>query len=91
VWHQFTVLLDPQLDRDEVVRRLAEAGVASGVYYPRLVHDYDCYRERPDVVVEPTPVAADVARRCLSLPVHAALTPPDVERVVEALQLAVGA
>jgi dTDP-4-amino-4,6-dideoxygalactose transaminase len=89
VWHQFTVLLDPRLDRGEVAARMAAAGVTTGVYYPRLVHDYDCYRGRPDVLVEQTPVAADVARRCLSLPVHGALTPAEVEQVAGALRSAV--
>jgi dTDP-4-amino-4,6-dideoxygalactose transaminase len=89
VWHQYTVLL-PARDasrRDEIVSALADAGVASGIYYPRLVHDYDCYRDRPDVLVEPTPVAADVAARCLSLPVHAHLTTEQVDAVVGAVRV----
>ncbi len=86
VWHQFTVLLDDGLDRSLVAHRLSLRGVGSGIYYPRLVHDYACYRDRPDVVVEETPVAADVARRCLSLPVHAKLSAAEVDRVVEAVR-----
>ncbi len=91
VWHQFTVLLDTALDREAVLTSLSEQGVGNGIYYPRLVHDYDCYRDRADVVVEPTPVAADVVERCVSIPVHAKLSHQDVDRVVEAVRKAVGA
>jgi perosamine synthetase len=87
VWHQYTVLLpaDRASDRQQIVAALNDRGVAAGVYYPRLVHDYACYRDHPDVVVEPTPVADDVARRCLSLPVHARLTDTDVDTVASSL------
>jgi perosamine synthetase len=84
VWHQFTVLLDPEA-RQAVVDGLMQRGVGSAIHYPRLVHDYDCYRDRADVIVQETPVAADVARRCLSLPVHAGLRRAEVDRVVEAV------
>ena len=88
VWHQFTVLLGEEAaaDRQSVIDGLAAAGVASGVYYPRPVYDYDCYRERPDVVIGDHPVAESVARRCLSLPVHSYLSESDVEQVASALR-----
>ena len=63
VWHQFTVLVTDRapIDRDEFVARLAERGVGSGVYYPRLVFDYDCYRNHPQVV-DPTGARGGVGR-----------------------------
>lgn len=89
VWHQYTILLDPSIDRDSVMARLGEAGVGAGVYYPRTVFDYDCYRNDPRVVIEDVPVAESVARRCLSLPVHHHLSEPDVDAIVAAVRVAV--
>jgi dTDP-4-amino-4,6-dideoxygalactose transaminase len=88
VWHQYTVRLDGSapVDRDEVVARLTELGIGCGVYYPRLVHDYACYRTHPRVVVDPTPVAQAVASSCLSLPVHQFLDPGDVNGIVDAVR-----
>src|SRR5207244_3169992 len=86
VWHQYTVLVAPGIDRDSVVQAMAAADVDAGVYYPRLVWDHDAYREHPGVVAGDTPRAAEAARRCLSLPVHPGLTPEDVERVVATLR-----
>jgi dTDP-4-amino-4,6-dideoxygalactose transaminase len=85
VWHQYTVTLADDVDRDGFVSRMAERGVTCGVYYPRLVSDYDCYREHPRVVGDPTPVAASLARRVVSLPVHPRLGFADVERIVDAV------
>jgi dTDP-4-amino-4,6-dideoxygalactose transaminase len=86
VWHQYTVLLPAGTDRDEFVRRLSEAGVGSGVYYPKLVFDYETYSDRDDVIVSDTPVARDVAARCVSLPVHPHLSDDDIRVVADAVQ-----
>jgi dTDP-4-amino-4,6-dideoxygalactose transaminase len=84
VFHQYTVELEGEtaLDRDAVVDRLATAGVATGVYYPRLVHDYACFADHPLVVKDPTPRAATAAARVLSLPVHPGLSDEDVQKVI---------
>ncbi|MGC4808101.1 DegT/DnrJ/EryC1/StrS family aminotransferase [Micromonospora sp. DT233] len=93
VWHQYTVLVgeDAPVTRDEVIARLTEQGVGCGIYYPRTVYDYDCYREHPRVVADPAPVAERVARQCLSLPVHHHLADGDVDRIIEVVRKAVGA
>lgn len=88
VWHQFTVLLprDRAANRDAIVDRLRDAGVVAGIYYPRPVYDYDCYRSNPQVVIPEAPVATDIAARCLSLPVHPYLTVDEVEQVAAAVR-----
>ncbi|WP_426592780.1 DegT/DnrJ/EryC1/StrS family aminotransferase [Cellulomonas sp. McL0617] len=88
VWHQYTVLLprESAADRESIVEELAQRGVGSGIYYPRPVYDYACYREHPLVVLPEAPVAEDVAARCLSLPVHPGLSEDDVATVATALR-----
>lgn len=88
VWHQYTVLVgaDAAVRRDEVGPALADLGVGSGIYYPKLAFDYDCYRDHPQVVAAETPVAARVAQECLSLPVHAGLTDSDLETIAGAVR-----
>src|SRR4051794_14337530 len=67
VWHQYTVLVsdDAPVTRDELSEHLTAAGVGNGVYYPRVVNDYDCYRADARVRYDHVPVATDTARRCL--------------------------
>ncbi|TPW75987.1 DegT/DnrJ/EryC1/StrS family aminotransferase [Schumannella soli] len=91
VWHQYTLLLPEGVDRDTVVEKLAAAGVGSGIYYPKLVFDYDVYRAREDVIIDDAPVAASVARRCLSIPVHQHLTDDEVRTVAAAVRQVLGA
>jgi perosamine synthetase len=83
VFHQYTVQVRDAagLDRDGLAKTLAEAGIATGVYYPRLMHDYDCYRDDPRVKIDDTPLAAEVVDRVLSLPVHPSLSPADLDRI----------
>ena len=87
VFHQYTVELPPDgpVDRDGFVAAMAARGVCTGVYYPRLVHDYDCYREHPRVVRDPTPIAELTATRTVSLPVHPHLRRHDLERIADAV------
>jgi perosamine synthetase len=89
VWHQYTVLLDASIDRDRVVAFMGAHGVDAGVYYPSLVWEHDAYRHHPNVHQDDTPVARDVASRCLSLPVHPGLDGDDLERIAETLLAAI--
>ena len=93
-WHQYTlrVTADCAVTRDEVVRRLNEAGIGAGVYYPRAVYDYDCYRQHPRVNIgDGNPIAANVATEVVSLPVHQHLTESERDQIVAAVHAAVNA
>jgi len=93
VWHQYTVLVgdDAPVTRDELAARLTERGIGNGIYYPRVVFDYDCYRDHPGVVADEAPVAERVARQALSLPVHPKLTEGDVDTIVAQVREVFGA
>ena len=93
VFHQYTVRVTDAaaLDRDQLAAELASRGVQSGIYYPRVVFDYDCYREHPNVVASDVPHARATARQVLSLPVHANLSDSDLDRIVDAVRGALGA
>lgn len=88
VWHQFTVLLPEGVDRQGFVDALGVDGVGSGIYYPKPVYDYETYQGRPDVIRSETPVADDVAARCVSLPVHQHLTGDDIDTIAAAVRKA---
>lgn len=88
VFHQYTVRLGSgaACDRGQLAKRLEDAGVGSGIYYPRLMHDYDCYRDHPLVGRDRTPRAASAADEVLSLPVHQHLSDADIDAVVAAVR-----
>lgn len=85
VWHQYTVLLKEtcNLTRDEVVARLNDRNIGAGVYYPKVVFDYDCFRGHPQVIQTEVPNAESVSERCFSIPIHQHLTHSDLDRIAE--------
>ena len=90
VWHQYTVRVtaDAPLTREALTKHLAAAGIGSGLYYPALMYDYECYAGHPQIVVDPTPVAARVTGEVLSLPVHQHLSAPTWSRIVATVRQA---
>ncbi len=87
VWHQYTVLLKEtcRRNRDEVVAELNKKGIGAGVYYPKLVFDYDCFRSHPQVHVADAPVAQSISKRCFSLPIHQYLSDLELNRIAESV------
>lgn len=88
VFHQYTIRLTAaaRLDRDELAARLEEHGIGSGVYYPRPVYDYECFRADPRVDPVEMPNAARISREVLSLPVHPGVREPEIIRITDAVR-----
>jgi dTDP-4-amino-4,6-dideoxygalactose transaminase len=78
VWHQYTVRVP---DRDRVAAELARRGVHTGVYYPTPIHRLPAYALDLDL-----PVTDRAAAEVLSLPVHPALSPEQLDHVVAAVR-----
>lgn len=90
--HLYTVLIDETAGptRDEVARRLGEAGVASSVHFPP-VHLHSYYRQTFGFTRGQFPHAERIADTVLSLPLSPALTEAQVDRVIDAVHQAFGA
>jgi dTDP-4-amino-4,6-dideoxygalactose transaminase len=82
VYHLYAIRVK---HRDEVMQRLAEKGVGSGVHYPVPVHLQEAYRS-----LGYQPGAFPIAERCasefLSLPMYPELTSGQIEIVVDAVK-----
>ncbi|MFN0127093.1 MAG: DegT/DnrJ/EryC1/StrS family aminotransferase [Verrucomicrobiales bacterium] len=74
-------------DRDELIRRLGEAGVATGIHYPVPVHLQEAYRHlgyrEGDL-----PVSERVSAELISLPMFPELTESQLRTVVEEVRAA---
>ncbi|MGG7509607.1 DegT/DnrJ/EryC1/StrS family aminotransferase [Plantibacter sp. YIM 135249] len=88
VWHQYTIRVTAEaaVSRDEFVTALTDRGIGCGVYYPKLLGDYDAYRDRADVILDETPVARRVATEVVSLPVHTDLSRSELETIADAVR-----
>ena len=86
-WFVYDVLLAPAIDRNGVMARLAEDGIASKPYLPSI-HIQPYYGERFGYREGMFPVSEAVSARALALPFHTRLPSEHQERVVEALSAA---
>jgi dTDP-4-amino-4,6-dideoxygalactose transaminase len=85
--HLYTLWLDWRelgRDREAVVEELYRLGVGTGWHF-RAVHLHRYYQERYGYSLGTYPVAEAIADRTMSLPLSAALTDEQVERVVDAV------
>jgi perosamine synthetase len=88
-WFVFVVQLPEGADRDAVIAKLAEQGIASKAYLP-CIHLLPPYRERFGFTGGEFPVAERVAERSLALPFFTSMSESQVDRVCTALGGALG-
>jgi UDP-2-acetamido-2-deoxy-ribo-hexuluronate aminotransferase len=84
VYAQYTIQVD---DRDGLQKRLAAAKIPTAVHYPIPLNLQPAYKHlsRPDS----TPVAESVAKRVVSLPMHADLDQATQDQVAKAIRQAI--
>ncbi|KES08651.1 pyridoxal phosphate-dependent aminotransferase [Streptomyces toyocaensis] len=82
-WQSYVVTLDPGVDRAAVAAELRARGIGCGhgAWATHLLPAYEAAKHA-------CPVSADLFRHNLALPMHAELTPGQVERVADALRTA---
>jgi len=81
VFHQYTLLCE---ERQEIMAKLTEKGIASAIYYPIPLHRQKVFAEAYSNIV--LPLAEDIAVRCLSLPIYPEMTDESVSLVASAIE-----
>jgi dTDP-4-amino-4,6-dideoxygalactose transaminase len=87
-WHVYHIYAIRVRERDEVMRLLAEKGIATGVHYPIPIHLQHAYRSL-GYKRGAFPVAERTAAEFISLPMFPELTLTQIELVSEELKAAV--
>lgn len=91
VFHLYAIRVTPEcpVSRAELMDHLNRLGIDSAPVYPRLVFDYACYRDHPQVSTAFCPVADALTSEVLCLPVRPGLSDEDLGRIVDAVRGAV--
>jgi len=84
VWHQYTIRVNGGRSRDDAVKQLNEAGIGTGIFYPIPAHQQQHVRAM-GLGDAHMPVAEQLAREVISLPVHPLLSQDDLETIVNAV------
>ena len=80
VWHQYTIRIEGERDRDAAIQALTQAGIGTGVFYPVPVHQQGYIK---DMIGEQSfPVSEMLAKEVISLPVHPQVSQADLDMIV---------
>lgn len=74
VFHQYTLKLDPQYDRDELIAFLAAKDIPAMIYYPVALHMQKAYQDER-YTDGSFPVTEQLVKQVFSLPMH-----PELDR-----------
>jgi dTDP-4-amino-4,6-dideoxygalactose transaminase len=80
-WHQYTIRI-VGMDRDEAVRKLTEAGIGNSIFYPVPAHKQKHVVEMGYGEEGALPVAEQMAREVVSLPVWPGLGEENLAKIV---------
>lgn len=83
VWQSYVLTLDPSISRGAVAKQLRESGVQCNI------GTYASHRQPLYGFKQTCPVSSDIFDRHLAIPMHANLTDSQVERVADAVLVAV--
>ena len=85
-WHLFVLRLSEaaRVGRDELIARLAEAGIGTSVHYVPL-HRQPYWRDRYGLTPGQFPHAEAAYQRMFSIPLFTAMTDAEQTRVIDAL------
>jgi dTDP-4-amino-4,6-dideoxygalactose transaminase len=80
VYHQYTVMTN---HRELIMAKLAEAGIASAIYYPIPLHRQAVFAD--DYAEAILPVAEHTVNRCLSLPIYPEMPEESIRLVADTI------
>ena len=80
-YHIFPILLDKDIDRIEVIEKLKEKGIQSSIHYPAF-KDFTAFK---DIGLNEAPIAEDISKRELTLPLYPTMSIEQVDYVCENL------
>jgi len=81
VYAQYTIFVK---DREQLQERLKQAGIPTAVHYPVPLNEQPAYAHL--CCADCTPIASDVAKRVMSLPMSADLDPSSLAYIVDSLK-----
>ena len=83
VWHIFGIRC---VERDALESHLKEKGIGTNKHYPIPIHMQECYRDL-DIPKGTLPIAEEISRTELSLPMYFGMTDEEVQFVIDAVNM----
>jgi UDP-2-acetamido-2-deoxy-ribo-hexuluronate aminotransferase len=85
VFHQYTLIVSDQIERDNFKQYLQECGIPSMVYYPIPLHLQPAF-EQPGLTEGSFPITEKLCKKVISLPMHSEMTQDQLEYIVSSIK-----
>jgi len=82
VYHQYTIVVDENINRDDMQEYLKSKGVPSMIYYPVPLHKQNAYLKNDN---ESFIITEKLSETVLSLPIHTEITKEEQEFIVSSI------
>ncbi|MFL2997412.1 MAG: DegT/DnrJ/EryC1/StrS family aminotransferase [Candidatus Neomarinimicrobiota bacterium] len=89
VWAQFSLLIPNGYNRIELIKKLKKKGIPSAIYYPIPLHLQRVNKEL-NYKEGDFPIAEEISKKIISIPMHPYLKKIDQDTVVNALNKIIG-
>jgi len=83
VFHQYTLRIKPEL-RADFMAHLNANGVGCGIFYPHAIYEHPFYKKM-GFAAGTSPVAEQIVKEVVSIPVHPSLSDEDVQKIIDAV------
>ena len=70
VWAQYTICVKSGQSRDKLITYLNSLGIPTAIHYAMPLHHQKAYEHYPTATDNGLPIAEDLSKRVLSLPIH---------------------
>lgn len=85
VFHQYTLIVSDEIDRDKLKQYLQDCGIPSMVYYPVPLHLQPAF-EQPGLVVGSFPITEKLCKKVISLPMHTEMNQSQLDYIVSSMK-----
>jgi dTDP-4-amino-4,6-dideoxygalactose transaminase len=80
MFHQYTIRVN---NRDEILTKLGQAGIGTGVYYPIPIHMQPIYKDKG--YTDKLPECEKASKEVLSLPVHPGVSEEEIQQIIDSV------
>jgi dTDP-4-amino-4,6-dideoxygalactose transaminase len=84
VYHQYTIKVING-KREDLIKRLNDAGIANAIYYPVALHKMDLFMNKC-IAIDELSNAEKLVNEVLSLPIEPLMTDEEIKKVISALK-----
>ena len=85
-WAQYTICVQDEAQRENIMNKLKMEGIPSAVYYKKPMHLQKAFKGPGGEEKINYPVSEKVCKTCLSLPMHAYLTEEEINKICRVIQ-----